>query len=253
MSFLSDNHEINSLKYDNLMESIAKEKGISMEKAKQDISEMKFSDYLRLLEASNIIPPSGQTITPTTQPTQNAAPVPGASNKPVVSWPGKGTPMQSGMTVGVKGSGNMPVPGEITQVDQGAKGVKIKNPTTNQEEWYNDADVQPYMTGAQGQMQQQPQQTNTQVTAEDVELTRMKTLAGITETASCGGTSAGAIATAPASMGVKRREKTDEEIPTMPKTIVGDTKPNQASSKLSNDLVKRKLKSAGRKDNGIQR
>ena len=214
-----------------------------------------------------ITPPSGQTIAPsgssgTGDPSQAA---PGPSNVKSI-WPGKGSPVEVGMTVGLKGPNGLPVAGQVSQVDMSAKGVKVKNPTTGQDEWANIDTLQPYMAqGQQGtqpnQSTQQAQQNTVQTTTEDADLMRLKELAGIKENCSAGATGAGAIAVAPTAMGkMKRRQETDEAMlkkeytpKEAAKTIVGDTKPNQASGQLSANLAATGIKTASRANNGRKR
>lgn len=249
---LSNNDSIKSIIAEDIVKTYAEKLNISLKEASAAISKMNFKEYLSLVEANVVVPPSGQTIAPTTGPTQQSSPQQQAgTNKMKSIWPGKGSPIERGMTVGLKGPNGLPVPGEITQVDMGAKGVKVKNPTTGQEEWQNQDALEPFM--AQGQAQ------GTQSTAEDVELQRMRTLAGIKENCSAGATGAGAIAVAPASMGkVKKRQQTEEQkieyTPrTPPKTIAGDTKPNQATGLLSATLAANGKKTASRKNNGFKK
>jgi hypothetical protein len=210
---------------------------------------MSFRDYVQ--EA--ITPPSGDTIAPTAntpaKPTQ-ANNQPAAANKNMKAiWPGAGAPVERGMTVGLTGDNNLPVPGEVMQVDQAAKGVKIKNPTTGQEEWQNIDSLQPFMAGEKSLEEDDE---------EELTLERVLALAGIRENCSGGATGAGAIAIAPAATGkMKRRNETSEGAltpeytPKGPaKTIIGDTKPNQASGKLSADLAASGKKTASRVKNG---
>jgi hypothetical protein len=221
------------------------------------------------LTQEDITPPSGDTVGPGSTSGNTTGSLPtsssGASADPSIKslWPGKGIPPQVGMTVGLKGPSGLPVPGQITQVDSGAKGAKIKNPTTGQEEWTNIDMLQPYMAGGQKQAQPaaptQPTLTNPQQTMEE-ELNRMRQLAGIQETCSAGATGAGAIATAPMSMGtIKRRPQAIGELNTeyrpkeAAKTIIGDTKPNQATGKLSADLAATGKPAAGRTNVGRRR
>jgi hypothetical protein len=164
-------------------------------------------------------------------------------------WAGKGSPTQVGMTVGLKGPDGLPVPGEISQVDTAAKGVKVRNPTTGQEEWTNIDALEPF-----DMQQNQPGQPN-QPTMEEKDLQRLRQLAGIRENCSAGATGAGAIAVAPAAMGsVKRRQPTEEQkkeyTAKTAKTIVGDTKPSQASGELSATLAANGRKTASRINNG---
>jgi len=246
---------INALAYGDAVEKLAKERNIELTEARTILSQMSFIEY-RNLEEAIITPPSGQTIAPTAAP-QKAGAAAVAPQKMKAIWPGKGAPVEVGMTVGLKGPNGLPVPGEISQVDAGAKGVKVKNPTTGQDEWTNMDTLEPFMVGAE---QGQNIQPGTQPTAEQAQLTRLKELAGIREECSGGATGAGAIAVAPAAMGkVKRRQPTEEQIKKeytpkeAAKTIVGDTKPNQASGELSANLAVRGKKTASRANNGFKR
>lgn len=231
-------------------------------KTNEQVKQTSFKDYVAEATAQ-ITPPSGQTIAPTgagpAAPTGTATS--GANNVKAI-WPGQGAPLQQGMTVGLKGPNGLPVPGEVSQVDQGADGAKVRNPTTGQEEWYNNDDLQPFM--AQGQGPAAQGQASVQTT-EDAELIRLKELAGLGklgESCSSGATGAGAIAVAPTAMNGKKpvkREYTQEAKPVEytpkepAKTIIGDTKPHQATGKLSADLAARGQKSAGRTNNGFKR
>lgn len=218
-----------------------------------------FKDYVAEA-SSSIVPPSGNTISPTSSQPQSTT-----STQPIGSqvksiWPGKGAPVEMGMTVGLTGPNGMPVPGTVSQVDMASKGVKVKNSTTGQDEWYNNADLKPFMAAsnqatAQQQTPQNPQ--NTQQT----ELQRLRELSGISENCSGGATSAGSIAIAPGNFSqVQKRKYTNEEVPAKeyypkgpPKTIVGDTKPNQATGELSANLAARNKKTASRTNNGFKR
>lgn len=255
------NHpRITSLMYDSMIEKMAIMHDITLEESKIKISKMSFSRYLALLEAATIVPPSGQAIggnkapaAPTTAigPTGPSA-TPQSSNQPVSGkpqslWAGQGTPITQGMTVGLTGPDGKHTPGEITQVDQSASGVKVRNPTTGREEWHSNDDLQQY------------QDDSAQQVAENRAIARMRHLAGISEDASCGASSAGSIAIAPSPAGqIKRRQPVDEQpkehIRTSPaETIIGDTKPNQASGELSANLAARNKKTATRANNGLRR
>jgi hypothetical protein len=248
-------HEFNNVVMHNwAVERLAESRNISLEESRKLISEMSFLQYHNLIEANgaNITPPSGQTIGPSGPSSTPSTSSGGSQVK--ASWPGKGAPVEVGMTIGMKGPNGMPVPGEISQVDAGAKGVKVKNPTTGQDEWMNMDQMQPFM--AQGKPGQ-PTQTM-QSTAEDAQLTRLKELAGIKENCSAGATGAGAIAIAPAAMGgVKKRVDPVEESPSLEhevagtKSIIGATGP-QASQigKLSANLAATNEKTAKRVRNG---
>ena len=259
---LKDDPKIKELMYENAIKKLANLKGITLEESKSYISTMSFAAYVKLLEAgANITPPSGQAVgqaagAPSMQRAQQSQQQNGTQSqraqtspqKTQVMWAGQGTPIEQGMTVGLKDLSGKPVAGEITQVDQSANGVKVRNPTTGQEEWHGNDDLQQYTPdGVQGHQQM----------AEDIR--RMKQLAGIAEDGSCGGTSAGGIATAPMPMGKMKRRTATETAPAVEykqgpqKTVVGDTKPNQASGKLSADLAARGQKTASRINNGMKR
>ena len=260
--------KILDLMYESAIIHLVNTKCITLQESRQEIAQMSFMQYLKLLEASaNITPPSGQTIgpaaagsvpaQPSAQATQNKTPQT-APAKAQIMWNGPGSPIKQGMTVGLNGPSGLPVAGEITQVDSIAKGVKVKNPTTGQEEWHGNDDLQQFVGGntkpgatpqAAGLQQQQM--------AEDIR--RMRHLAGIAEDASGGASCAGGIAVAPTAMGnAKRRTATEEApaveyTPKVAKTVAGDTKPNQASGKLSADLAARGKKTASRTNNGFKK
>jgi hypothetical protein len=250
--------QISSLIYGDAVQNLATSKNIGLSEARSLISEMSFNEYCKLIEAPIIVPPSGQTIGPQgSQGSQNQTTSGSSQVKSI--WPGKGTPIETGMTVGLKGPNGVPVPGQVSQVDMASKGVKVKNPTTGQDEWMNTDTLQPFMASGSGTPTNQPNQPTT--TVEDTnDLARLRELAGIKENCSAGATGAGAIAVAPAAMGtMKRRQFTDEKLKKEytpegpPKTIVGDTKPHQASGELSANLVARGKKSAGRTNNGMKK
>ena len=78
-----------------------------------------------------------------------------------------------------------------------AKGVKVKNPTTGQDEWINMDALQPYMAGGSAPANAQnpaaaqgtdPSAVTTQEDAND--LVRLRELAGIKENCSAGATGA---------------------------------------------------------------
>jgi len=256
--------------FNDIVSNVMEDHNLDFDTAKAKVLGMSFTEYHKLIEA--VTPPSGQTIGPTgpsnTPNTSQAANGPaqvGAGNVKSI-WPGKGAPVEQGMTVGLKGPNGVPVPGEISQVDMGAKGVKVKNPTTGQEEWTNMDALEPYMANGQAQAQpgNQPQAANpagvTAAMEDATQLSRLRELAGIKENCSAGATGAGSIAVAPAAMGgMKKRQMTDEELKKeyvpkeAAKTIVGDTKPNQASGELSSNLAVRGKKTASRANNGFKR
>lgn len=261
---LSNNPRIKSLINESGIEMLAKLKGITLQEAGTEISHMTFKQFLGLLEAgANITPPSGQTIGSTGSSAKSTSD-PGTPQtspaKASVMWAGQGQPIEQGMTVGLKGLNGVPVPGEISHVDQSANGVRVRNPTTGQDEWHNNDELEPYVGGSTvpGATNQAAGLQQSQV-AEDI--ARLRQLAGISEDASCGATSASAIAIAPTITGnTKKRQAVEESPPHKEytpkgpaKTIVGDTKPSQASGELSANLAARGKKTASRINNGIKR
>lgn len=248
------NELANDLIYGDMVYKLAAQENIGLTEARYLLSQMSFTEYRKLSEDNTtIVPPSGTPIGPTSQGSQQKP----AANAAKATWTGKG-PLSVGMTVGLKGPNGLPVPGEVSQVDMSAKGVKVKNPTTGQTEWMNIDALQPFMAATGGATQNI--QPGAQPTQEEMDLVRLRELAGIKENCSGGATGAGAIAIAPVSMGkVKRRQPAEEALkseytPKGPaKTVVGDTKPSQASGKLSADLAASGKVSASRTNNGRKR
>jgi hypothetical protein len=263
---MKDDKIIRSLMYGDIVKQIANEKNIGLTEARLLLSQMSFTQYHNLVEASaDITPPSGNPLGPTSGSQQKTGQAQTGPSQVKAIWPGKGAPVEIGMTVGLKGPNGLPIPGQVSQVDMNSKGVKIKNPTTGQDEWRNTDELEPFMAsgqpGQQGQNIQPGTQPGTQPTVEDAQLNRLRELAGIKENCSAGATGAGGIAVAPMPMGtVKRRQETDEQAPPKEytprgpaKTIVGDTKPHQASGELSANLAARGKKTASRKNNGFKK
>jgi hypothetical protein len=255
----------NKMIHEMVISNLAENKNISLDEAKDIVSKMSFMEYHKLSEASaDIAPPSGNTIgtSGTTGTSANRGQQqPGRTQS---TWTGKG-PISAGMTVGLRNKAGMSTPAEVSQVDQGANGVQVKDPKTGKTEWHNISTLEPYMVGRsddQSKLSTRPGEEGFPMHAlmqmeEQKELSRIKELAGIQENCSGGATGAGAIAIAPVAMGsVKKRQPTDEELKTeytpktAAKTIIGDTKPAQASGKLSADLAASGKLSAGRTRNG---
>jgi len=260
---MKEDRVIRSLMYGDVVKRIAEERNIGLTEARMLLSQMSFTEYHKqVVEASaDITPPSGNTIGPNSGGSTQMQKANGPTKVKSI-WPGQGAPVEVGMTVGIKDQNGLPVPGQISQVDAGSKGVKVKNPSTGQDEWRNTDELEPFM--AQGQDQQQTIQPGTQPRQQGqqgADLTRLQELAGIRENCSAGATGSGGIAVAAMPMGkMKRRQETDEQAPPVEytpkepaKTIVGDTKPAQASGKLSADLAARGKKTAARTNNGFKR
>jgi hypothetical protein len=249
------------MSYGDSVRRISKLNGVGLTEARSILSSMTFGDYQAMAEA-NITPPSGSTIGPSSGSTNsrmspNSPPSGSPASNIKSMWPGAGAPVEVGMTVGFKGLDGRSVPGSVSQVDMNAKGVKVNNPATGQEEWRNMDDLEQFQTSDQQSGNIQPGQ---QMTAEQKDIKRMRQLAGITETCSAGATGAGSIAVAPVAMGnIQKRQPTEEALkkeynksgPT--KTIVGDTKSHQASGELSSTLAANGKKTANRKNNGLRK
>ena len=166
--------EITSMMYGDVVKQIAEQKGIGLTEARMELAQMSFSQYNALINEANITPPSGNTIGPASQSSMQKQPQAAKGPSQVKAiWPGSGAPLEVGMTVGLKDKTGKPVPGQVSQVDMGANGVKVKNPTTGQDEWMNTDTLEPFMAG-----QEQPPGTPTQ---EDNDLMRLQELAGITK------------------------------------------------------------------------
>lgn len=247
---INDDHIIKKIAYGDAVKKLADAKNIGLTEARQELARMSFSQYCNLVNeaGSAIVPPSGNTIAPSAGPQK--APAAAKSPQQIKSlWPGAGAPVEVGMTVGLTDPTGKPVPGQVSQVDMSANGAKVKNPVTGKDEWMNTDELEPFMANAEDEAD-----------TDAADLQRLQELAGISENCSGGATGAGAIAIAPASMGkIKRREPTEETLKKeyvpkeAAKTIVGDTKPNQASGQLSATLAANGSKTASRINNGRKR
>lgn len=240
---------INSLLYDDVVKVICERDNLSETDARAKLSSMSFSEYCHLIEQP-ITPPSGQALGPSTPKQTTTTPQIDTmksddEKETVVGWSGVG-PITPGITVGLQHDTNKVIPGKVEKVDNATKTVTVLNPTTNKTEVYSNTDprIQKFM--AKKEVEQ---------TTED--LKRLKHLAGIVETSSAGAVSAGNIAVAVKELDnngelIRRRSKTEEkwskEYKGLPgnKTIVGDTKPNQAIGELSANLVANNKVSAAR-------
>ncbi len=222
---------INTLMYGDAVQKLAERYDISIPEARTFLSQMSFSEYRLLDEASaDIVPPSGKKISGGNPPGQQSQPAqtsPSPTTEPTTAQVGQ-------------------------NVDP--RGVQVKNPVTGKMEWMMPSSAKPGQAPAPGPA------VAGQTVAEDADIKRMRQLAGIKEDASCGATGAGAIAMAPTSVGgIKKRQPTNEQQPKeytpdgVPKTIVGDTKPSQASGELSANLAAKGKRTATRTNNGLRR
>jgi hypothetical protein len=240
---LTNNPKISSLAYNDAVSRLMEGNSIAVEDARSAIASMSFKDYHRLIEATaDIVPPSGKVISPQQQAASNQ-PAPQAGQAPAV--PGQPfQPIQPGTQPAPQAGqapGQPPVAGQAIQ----QQAQQLVPPGSKV----------PVIPGKPGQ----PVQPGQVQTEEGAMLQRLRELAGIKEDASCGATGAGAIAMAPSAMGkVKRRGV--EEAPKKeytrtapPKTIVGDTKPFQASGELSATNAARGIPTASRKRNGLKK
>lgn len=228
-----------------MVHKLADARNIGLSEARMLISQMSFNEYRSLDEASaDIIPPSGKPLSPSG---------PGGA-PPAATTPGQqSSPPPAGSQPAAAG----PTPVKTPPTDP--RGVQVRNPQTGKMEW-----MKPTTPAQPGQAAQPGAQAaaglQAQAVSEDKALARMRQLAGIKEDGSSGASCAGGIAVAPMPMGgVKRRQPTNEQQPKeytakeAPKTIVGDTKPGQASGELSANLAVRGKKTASRTNNGFKK
>lgn len=275
---LTNNYKITALAHDDILAIIAEKYDISLTEAADVVKQLSFKEYNFLIEANgdraNIPSPSGiapiggdpasktQNITPTG--TQTA---PGTINgMPSVN---KNTTIvfNPGDKVSTTDANGAIVDYEVVSQDNNAGTAIVRNAQTGQEQTHNLQDLKPADKNTIQSGQPKPVQNNGQVqnpfqqalgaatqltqsaTYDEKELTRILELAGIKETASCGATSAGGIATIAQPMGsMQKRYKQAEEV--TDKTIHGKIDPNAATGELSRRLVDRKMKTASRKNNG---
>ena len=216
----------------NILDTIAERHGVDAVQARSILSEMSFLEYMSLTE-NTVTPPSGQQVgskSSGTGDTANTAP----NNK---MWANPNAPITAGMTVGVKDPKGQVMPMQVSQVDQNASGVKVRDMTTGKEEWYNKDQLATMGITTEND-------DNGDTSEDDAELTRILELAGISEMASAGASCAGAIAAGPSGMGTTRKRSqesvtldSEHNRDTPYKSIIGDTKPAQASGQLSANLA----------------
>jgi len=248
---------IQNMIHGDILKKIAEEHKASPSQSKKIFGSMSFLEYIQyqtpeLVAEQNITPPSGQTIGTATGPTSTSTTNQPSAQQPKPApktWSGTG-PLQKGMMVTVKNmsgqAGKPPMPMSVTTFDQSTGQVEVEDPTRpGQKTSYNIKDIGAYATA----------------TTESAELSRLKQLAGISESCSSGATGAGNIAVAIGETGsmIRRRTTTEERWAReytpreSAKTIVGDTKPAQASGELSANLAANGKKTASRTRNGFKK
>ena len=257
---IKNDRTIQKLIYGDVVEKLAEDRKISLEEARRQLYNMSFTEYMILTEL--VTPPSGQTIGPTGTTTTPGfanlakpspmAPAAALSKGQAAASGGLPTPPEIGGTYNVPGPNNLPVPVQITRVDKNNNTVRYKSPITGRDEDIGMDKLTPATAGNSSPEAKNAVAGDAGQVAE--ELTRLRQLAGISENCSAGATGAGAIAVAPAAMGtVKKRQPTEEArkkeyVRTEPaKSIIGDTKPNQASGELSANNQANGIQSASRK------
>lgn len=248
---IRNNHLITELAYGDIVQLLAESRKLTIDEARRTLSGMSFSDYLALIET--ITPPSGNTIAPgkpstpgnNSTPTGIKPPAPGATTP---SWPGGNAPLTAGMSVSIKDDNGNQIQRTVSTVDSSANGVKVRDPVTGKEEWANIDSLEPVFT-----------EETVEDTDED-DINRLRELAGIRENSSAGASCAGAIASSPASLGAVQKRAVATEAPKKEytrkgpaKTVVGDTKPWQASGELSATLAANGKKTASRSNNGFKK
>ncbi len=198
---------IKELIYGDIIEQIAEQRNISLHEAKEEMTRMTFSEYVKLIEATaNIMPPSGQT--------------------PQVNMPNK-----PGMQQSPANSKSVAPNNQMQQANTQVQPPAMQPPQTGNPS----GPVQPPELDANGNP----------IIPDDIQ--RLKELAGIGEESSGGSTSAGNFAVPEASL----KKEYVRRAPA--KTIIGDTKPFQASGELSANLAATGKPSAGRTNNGFKR
>lgn len=223
---LTNNQKIKELMYENAVENYAKLNNITLEESKSAFSKMSFSEYLSLLEAT--VDMARQ------QPQQAKSAIVPPSGNPIGNQQNSSDSDDMGDNLGLP---------NLNAQDSGSN-LQNNNQQSRQ--------TQPQQ---QNNMQQQDMQKQFAATID-----RLKQLAGISENASAGASCAGAMGASTAQpLGKKIQRRSVEEspvteyTPTVAKTVVGDTKPAQASGKLSADLAARGKKTASRKNNGFKK
>lgn len=275
---LTNNYTITSLAHDDMLKVIADQYGISISEASEVVKQLSFKEYNTLLEANgdraNIPSPSGiapiggdpasktQNITPSgTQTTPGSAnSIPPTNKNTVVTF-------NAGDKVSSTDASGKALDYEVVSQDNSKGTAVVRDTVSGQEQTHNLQDLtptdktaihtgQPKPARSNGQIQnpfQQALSAATQLTQsatyDDKELTRILELAGIKETASCGSTGAGSIASIAQPMGTVQKRHKQVEVVT-DKTIQGKIDPNAATGELSRRLADRKMKTASRKNNG---
>ena len=216
---------ISQLAHGDIVETISRVRKVGISEARKLLQDMSFSEYVAITEANQVIPPSGNAVGSETS-TNTAQPEVDKSKM----WANKNAPITPGMSVGIADDAGGLVPMQVSQVDSNASGVKVKDPTTGKEQWYNKDEL-----ATLGEVSEETEEED----EDNAGLQRMLELAGIYEM-----TSAGCIAAAPTPLGGVR--KRSEESVTLDKehqrekpyqSIVGDTKPSQSSGELSANLA----------------
>lgn len=238
---LNDN-EIDKMINGCIISTIAEQRGVSLGQAREILSEMTFLEHMKMLE--NVVePPSGKQVgskpVNANQPNNTPSKPDGDATAQAKMWSNPSAPITAGMTVGVTNDGGAVMPMQVSQVDQNASGVKVKDLTTGKEEWYNKDQLATMGMTAESDDADIDNDEDT-----DGNLNRILELAGVKEMASMGASCAGAIASAPASMG-STRKRSEESVSLDSehkrddpyKSIIGDTKPAQASGQLSANLA----------------
>ena len=265
---LSNNSKIKELLYENAVSKLASIRKISLSESARAISVMSFSDYLSLLEATaDIIPPSGQqvgqqpnVVSAATTPTQPQLTTPPSQKTVQVVPQVQGEEQEDEVTEDTSAFSNTYNRGDKVDTPLGTGTIVDVSPDVNVSCKVHVKLDDPSRAGEDGKYKDTYTFTTDMLTRmQSPEIARMKQLAGIKEDSSAGASCAGAIATVATPLkGVQRRQPVDESpkqeyTPTVAKTIIGDTKPNQATGKLSANLAAAGKKTASRNKNGLRR
>jgi len=255
---LSNNYNIDSLKYDDVVKLISEKYNLTIHESVDVVKQLSLKEYMYILEAngdaSNIPSPSGQQQIGGTSAT-NSAP---ANTTTPQEWDGNG-PATAGMVAGIKTPSGTVAKVNITNVASDGT-VTVTDPSTGEEQEHHADDLLPANAfiatkGVANPLPKTMGAVANLMSSKDfnsAELSRITELAGITETASCGATGAGAIAAIAKPMGstIQRRKPAEEA---GNKSIQGQIDPHAASSELSRRLADKKLKTTGRQNNGVRK
>lgn len=229
--------------HNKLLKILSTKHNVSIHESIEMLRNLSFSDYQTLLAeaTADIIPPSGNKIGGQSSGTISTLQPSSTMSTPAST--GVNSTVQKGQTVSVKNANGEDEAGEVTDIDPVSQNITVRDSQGNNVQYKKD-DVRmlnpmPRTAAAVKSLMQ---------SEEYDELHRVLELAGLAETASCGATGAGSIASAPASFQPIKKRVTAEVSGTG--TIYGKIDPYAATGKLSRRLADKGMNTASRKNNG---